>query len=84
MEETTNKFKIVYCRDVSTYTIWVTDDQGKWKCKDAMNTFTNKGEIVEGKCDDWCMVSEKLLWIIDYWNTLGYRFSGIVDSREGE
>lgn len=78
------RFKLVYCQDVSTYTIWVTNDQGNWECKDAMNVFTNEGKRVEGKSDNWGMVSERLLWLMDYYHTLGYRFIGIFNLEEEE
>ena len=84
MDESMKKFKIVYCHDVSTYTIWVTNDEGKWECKDAMSTFTKRGKRVKGINEDWGLVSERLIWMIDYWNTIGYRFLGIFDQREEE
>ena len=75
------QFKIVFIPDTTTYELWITDDEGEWGLShmftNRFETFTNDGNMIDNKHEDWAMVSEQILWEIDKLSYLGYEFIGI-------
>lgn len=80
--ENINKFKVVYKNCDSTYSIWYTNGRGEWICNYTSNTYSDHGEKLKSRSYDWGLVNEKLVWKIDYWNHLGYKFIGIEQDYE--
>ena len=76
--EMLQQFKIVFIPDTNTYELWCTDSKGKWDLGYTFNTFTKDGNIIDSEHnDDWGMVSEHIIWEINYMIFLGYEFIGI-------
>lgn len=77
MDESKKQFKLVYDLDNHTYTIWVQNDQGFWVRKE-IYVANDSGN---GK---WEMISERILWMIDFWTYMDYEFIGIEHGHEEE
>ena len=77
MEESKKQFKLVYDSDKHTYTIWVQDDQGLWDRKESYVTERKGDGSFESLHDDYEMISERILWIINLWVYMDYEFIGI-------
>ena len=77
MEESRKQFKLVYDSDNHTYTLWAQNDQGLWDRKESYVTERKGDGSFESLHDDYEMISERILWIINLWVYMDYEFIGI-------
>lgn len=75
--EKKKKFKIVFLPDTNTYELWINAIDDEWGLSYMFSTFTRDGKVIESKYDSTAMISEGILWEMDYLKSLGYEFIGI-------
>ena len=81
MDESKKQFKLLYDLDNHTYTIWVQNDQGYWERNDSYVA----EDAWKNRYGKWQMISERILWMIDFWIYMDYEFIGIEHwHKEGE
>lgn len=79
------KFRLVFRRNINMYQLQYTDKYGNWIIQSNDHTLTKTGEPKDNSCHSgFGLISERLLWDMDYLKCLGYEFIGIEEEQEEE
>lgn len=79
------KFRLVFKRNINMYQLQYTDKYGVWFVQDNIHTHTKTGELKDNTSNlGFGLITERLLWDMDYLRYLGYEFIGIEEEKEGE
>ena len=78
------KFRLVFKRKINMYQLQYTDKYGVWIAQDNVHTLTKKGEPKDTINSGFGLITERLLWDMNYLIFLGYEFIGIEEEKEGE
>lgn len=79
------KFRLVFKRKINMYQLQYTDQYGNWNIQAIDHTFTKTGEPKENNVNPgFGLISERVLWDMDYLRYLGYEFIGIEEEKEEE
>ena len=79
------KFRLVFKRDINMYHLQYSDKYDIWHCMSGEPIFTKTGEQKDNASEpSFGLISEKLLWDMEYLRSLGYEFIGIVEEKEEE
>ena len=79
------KFRLVFKRNINMYQLQYTDKYGCWIGQDNIHTLTKTGELKDNTSNPgFGLITERLLWNMDYLRYLGYEFIGIEEEKEEE
>ena len=77
------KFRLVFKRKINMYQLQYTDKYGDWISQSNVHIFTKTGEPKDTTSKPgFGLVTERLLWDMDYLKWLGYEFIGIEEEKE--
>lgn len=71
------QFKVVFKNESSTYELWFTDHKNEWVKSVIYYTFDNDLKVIESQYDGPAVISESILWEMNKFINLGYKFIGI-------
>lgn len=71
------QFKVVFKNESNAYELWFTDSKNEWVESDTFYTFTRDGEVIESEYNGLAMINESILWKLNQFTELGYKFIGI-------
>ena len=71
------QFKVVFRNESSTYELWFTDNKNEWVKSVIYYTFDNDLKVIESRYDGPAVISESILWEMNKFINLGYKFIGI-------
>lgn len=72
------QFRLVFKRDINMYHLEYNDKYSIWHCMSEEPILTQTGEQKDNISEsEFGLISEKLLWDMDYLICLGYEFIGI-------
>ena len=79
------KFRLVFKRKIAMYQLQYTDKYGNWISQSIDHTFTKTGEPKDNTTNPgFGLITERVLWDMDYLRYLGYEFIGIAEEQEEE
>ena len=79
------KFRLVFKRKINMYQLQYTDKYGNWISQSIDHTFTKTGEPKDNTTyQGFGLITERVLWDMDYLRHLGYEFIGIEEEQEEE
>ena len=79
------KFRLVFKRKINMYQLQYTDQYGNWYIQAIDHTLTKKGEPKDNTSNQgFGLITERVLWDMDYLRYLGYEFIGIEEEKEEE
>ena len=79
------KFRLVFKRKINMYQLQYTDKYGNWISQSIDHTFTKTGEPKDNTTNQgFGLITERVLWEMDYLRWLGYEFIGIEEEQEEE
>lgn len=74
------KFRLVFKRNINMYQVQHTDKYGDWIGSDNIQTLTSTGEPKDNTSNQgFGLITERVLWDMDYLRYLGYEFIGIEE-----
>ena len=77
------KFRLVFKRKINMYQLQYTDKYGNWISQSIDHTFTKTGEPKDNTTNTgFGLITERVLWDMDYLRYLGYEFIGIEEEQE--
>ena len=77
------EFRLVFKRKINMYQLQYTDKYGNWIIQSIDHTFTKTGAPKDHTTNPgFGLITERLLWDMDYLRWLGYEFIGIVEEQE--
>lgn len=71
------QFKVVFKSQTNSYELWFTDHKGEWVENDTYYTFARDGEAIENDYNGLAMINESIMWKLNDFIELGYKFLGI-------
>ena len=79
------KFRLVFKRNINVYQLQYTDTYGEWIRHSNDHALTKTGEPKYNNGElSFGLITERLLWDMDYLRYLGYEFIGIEEEKEEE
>ena len=79
------KFRLVSKRNINMYQLQYTDKYGNWIKQSNDKVLTKRGEPKDNTNNPvFGLITERLLWDMNYLIFLGYEFIGIEEEKEEE
>lgn len=79
------KFRLVFKRNINIYQLQYTDQYGNWNIHSNDHALTKSGEPKNNTSNlSFGLITERVLWDMDYLRYLGYEFIGIEEEKEEE
>lgn len=73
------QFRLVFRRNINMYQLQYTDKWGNWNIQSIDTALTKTGETKDNNHIGFGLISERVIWDMDYLKTLGYEFIGIEE-----
>ena len=77
------QFRLVFRRNINMYQLQYTDKYGNWNVQAIDHSLTKTGEPNDNTSNPgFGLISERVLWDMDYLRYLGYEFIGIEEEKD--